>query len=114
MITAHPMVKGGFFSRPTVKPCTKCKEVKPLTEFRADTRYKLGVSSRCKKCCCRSKRSKEPSAVKSPEELIAEKKDIRATKKLAIAINEYLMKNAPTQEARRNFYHVVNNLQGAR
>ena len=32
------------------KPCTKCKEVKPLTEFRKNRNYKDGLTYWCKSC----------------------------------------------------------------
>lgn len=34
-----------------VKPCIKCGEVKPMTEFYRQRGNKSGVSGRCKACC---------------------------------------------------------------
>lgn len=34
----------------TRKPCTKCKEIKPLSDFPICKRMKLGVGSWCRKC----------------------------------------------------------------
>lgn len=32
------------------KPCSTCKQIKPLTEFRPDSRYRSGHHSQCKEC----------------------------------------------------------------
>jgi len=42
----------------TTKRCTRCGVDKPLSEFSPDSRYKFGVSSRCKVCKAAYKRSR--------------------------------------------------------
>jgi hypothetical protein len=94
-----------------IKSCTKCKAFKPLSEFRKDIRYKLGVISRCKKCCSRGSRFEDPPLGASEDDRHDIKQIIDASHNLAIRINECLRDKAKTPEARRNYSRAVNNLQ---
>jgi hypothetical protein len=53
------------------KPCARCKEIKPLTAFTPDKKFKLGVSSYCRPC--RSQASMEYVA-RHPERVAASRK----------------------------------------
>jgi hypothetical protein len=47
-----------------MKKCTKCKQEKPLVEFHKESKKKRGVSSHCKEC--RSKQRKTNEARNQP------------------------------------------------
>lgn len=51
------------------KPCSKCKKVKPLTEFNKNRNLRLGVQSQCRECTRQWRPSSEESILKNKERL---------------------------------------------
>lgn len=51
-----------------MKTCSKCKTIKPLTEFVRDQRKKLGVTSSCKMCRAEATRARRAADTKAARE----------------------------------------------
>jgi 5-methylcytosine-specific restriction endonuclease McrA len=96
-----------------MKPCTKCLEIKPLTEFYKEKRFAVGYQSRCKMCMREHKRQARqtsPNAdrdyyLKNKERLLTQKKakyvtDEEHRKRAQAQMKKYYAQNRERIKAR--------------
>jgi hypothetical protein len=82
-----------------VKPCTKCGEVKPFSNFRKDKKGKFGLTTWCRGCLSVYNAAWYAQRVASPEGRSRYNAEAQRYKKQALA-------KQPTRErARKMFYH---------
>lgn len=77
-----------------MKPCSCCKEVKPLTSFYRDPRAKNGLNSQCKPCCYKAGQrwsAKHPEALARIRKKSSRKERLKRFYGLTVADYEVLI-----------------------
>ena len=92
------------------KRCSKCKQIKPVSEFYTDTRHKDGLQSRCKECMNKDENSKmaRKHYQKSLKGKLAQKR-YRQSEKGKIAERKYSRNYKSDYPNKNKASHAVNN-----
>ena len=82
----------------TTKQCTKCGEVKPLSEYHKKLDGKYGVQVRCKECRCKQKRDRYANDSAYREAYLKQRTDRYANRKGTPAYILYIHINSMIQD----------------
>lgn len=93
-----------------MKPCFKCKNIKPISEFYKHSAMKYGYLNKCKECCIKNTSKHYKENIKNPLFVLVKREKARINKKPLLnkrnrIKDEWINKNPE----KRNAHIAVNN-----